>query len=123
MFSPYGQIAGRVSDTPIAGAGAYVDSDVGGCGATGDGDPMMRLLPCLRAVENMRAGLNPTAACQASVAFIRQSYPTFQGGLICVNKNGEYGGACNGWHPDNTFTYSVRTVGMTDVQVVKVYCT
>ncbi|CAI5533215.1 unnamed protein product, partial [Closterium sp. Naga37s-1] len=38
-------IPGRVADAPIAGAGAYVDSRVGGCGATGDGDVMMRFLP------------------------------------------------------------------------------
>ncbi|CAI7808533.1 unnamed protein product [Closterium sp. NIES-54] len=38
-------IPGRVGDAPIAGAGAYVDSRVGGCGATGDGDVMMRFLP------------------------------------------------------------------------------
>lgn len=35
----------RVGDSPIAGAGAYVDNDVGGAAATGDGDIMMRFLP------------------------------------------------------------------------------
>ena len=35
----------RVGDSPVAGAGAYVDNDVGGCAATGDGDVMMRFLP------------------------------------------------------------------------------
>jgi isoaspartyl peptidase/L-asparaginase-like protein (Ntn-hydrolase superfamily) len=35
----------RVGDTPVAGAGAYVDNDVGGAAATGDGDIMMRFLP------------------------------------------------------------------------------
>ena len=35
----------RVGDTPIAGAGCYVDKDVGGAAATGDGDVMMRFLP------------------------------------------------------------------------------
>ena len=35
----------RVGDSPIAGAGAYVDNDVGGAAATGDGDVMMRFLP------------------------------------------------------------------------------
>ena len=35
----------RVGDSPIMGAGAYVESDVGGAAATGDGDVMMRFLP------------------------------------------------------------------------------
>ena len=35
----------RVGDSPIAGAGCYVDKDVGGAAATGDGDVMMRFLP------------------------------------------------------------------------------
>jgi isoaspartyl peptidase/L-asparaginase-like protein (Ntn-hydrolase superfamily) len=39
------KIPGRVGDAPIPGSGAYVDKDVGGCAATGDGDVMMRFLP------------------------------------------------------------------------------
>ena len=35
----------RVGDSPIAGAGSYADSEVGGAAATGDGDVMMRFLP------------------------------------------------------------------------------
>lgn len=42
-------VAGRVGDTPIAGAGCYVEEGVGGAGGTGDGDVMMRFLPALRA--------------------------------------------------------------------------
>jgi len=41
------------------GAGNYADSDVGACGATGDGDIMMRFLPCYQAVESMRNGKTP----------------------------------------------------------------
>ncbi|XP_019058624.1 PREDICTED: probable isoaspartyl peptidase/L-asparaginase 3 isoform X3 [Tarenaya hassleriana] len=40
------KIPGRVGDGPIAGSSAYADDEVGGCGATGDGDIMMRFLPC-----------------------------------------------------------------------------
>jgi N4-(beta-N-acetylglucosaminyl)-L-asparaginase len=39
------KIPGRVGDGPIVGAAAYADDDVGACGATGDGDVMMRFLP------------------------------------------------------------------------------
>lgn len=40
------QVPGRVGDAAVPGAGAYADSEVGGCGATGDGDVHMRFLPC-----------------------------------------------------------------------------
>uniref|UniRef100_A0A1J3EKZ9 beta-aspartyl-peptidase n=1 Tax=Noccaea caerulescens TaxID=107243 RepID=A0A1J3EKZ9_NOCCA len=40
------KIPGRVGDGPIAGSSAYADDEVGGCGAPGDGDVMMRFLPC-----------------------------------------------------------------------------
>ena len=42
-------MAGRVGDAAIVGAGAYAESGVGACGATGDGDVMMRFLPCYQA--------------------------------------------------------------------------
>lgn len=44
------KIPGRVGDSPIAGAGAYCETGVGGATATGDGDQMMRLLPAFAAV-------------------------------------------------------------------------
>ena len=48
-----------MGDSPIPGAGAYVDSNIGGAAATGDGDVMLRLLPSYAAVELMRQGLTP----------------------------------------------------------------
>lgn len=41
----FGFVYSRVGDSPVAGAGSYVDNDVGGAAATGDGDVMMRFLP------------------------------------------------------------------------------
>ncbi|CAI5533205.1 unnamed protein product [Closterium sp. Naga37s-1] len=79
-------IPGRVGDAPIAGAGAYVDSKVGGCGATGDGDVMMRFLPCFLAVELMRMGSTPASAAEAAISRIRAKFPTFVGGLVAVNR-------------------------------------
>nr|CCA22735.1 N(4)(BetaNacetylglucosaminyl)Lasparaginase putative [Albugo laibachii Nc14] len=52
------KIAGRVGDGTIPGAGAYVDSKVGGAAATGDGDLMMRFLPSFQAVQHMASGLH-----------------------------------------------------------------
>ncbi|CAI5487869.1 unnamed protein product [Closterium sp. Naga37s-1] len=88
---------GLVGDAPIAGAGAYVDSRVGGCGATGDGDVMMRFLPCFLAVELMRMGSTPASAAEAAISRIRAKFPTFQGGLVAVNRFGEHGAAVNNW--------------------------
>jgi len=89
------KVAGRVGDGPIMGAGSYADSDVGACGATGDGDVMMRFLPCYQAVENMRNGMSPTEAAVDAMKRIENKYKDFQGGMITVNKKGEYGaGKC-----------------------------
>ncbi|GJP48155.1 hypothetical protein CLOM_g7432 [Closterium sp. NIES-68] len=90
-------VPGRVGDAPIPGAGAYVDSSVGGCGATGDGDIMMRFLPCFLAVELMRMGSSPASAAEAAISRIRAKFPDFQGGLVAVNRFGEHGAAVNNW--------------------------
>lgn len=107
------KIAGRVGDSPIAGSGAYVDNDVGAAAATGDGDIMMRFLPTYQTVENMRHGMSPSDAANDAVRRIRRVYPDFKGGIVAVNKKGQFGGACNGW----TFTYSVRNPSMNQVEV------
>ncbi|XP_032672100.1 N(4)-(Beta-N-acetylglucosaminyl)-L-asparaginase-like isoform X2 [Odontomachus brunneus] len=90
------KIPGRIGDSPIAGAGAYADQDVGAAAGTGDGDVMMRFLPSFLAVEAMRYGATPTVAARAAINRIAQHYPAFFGGVIALNKNGEYGAACNG---------------------------
>jgi len=69
------KIPGRVGDSPIAGAGAYCETGVGGATATGDGDQMMRFLPAFAAVNFMRAGDSPTVACQKAIEPITKFYP------------------------------------------------
>jgi N4-(beta-N-acetylglucosaminyl)-L-asparaginase len=49
-----GKVAGRVGDAAIPGAGAYAVTSVGACGATGDGDLMMRFLPCYQVCRAQR---------------------------------------------------------------------
>jgi N4-(beta-N-acetylglucosaminyl)-L-asparaginase len=110
------KVPGRVGDSPIVGAGSYVDSDVGGCGATGDGDIMMRFLPAYQAVESMRRGMTPTEAADDAFTRIRNKYPYFQGGLVCLNATGGYGGASNGW----VFVFAVKTPAMPNVELVYV---
>ena len=47
------KVPGRLADSGVPGSGSYADSEVGGCGATGDGDVMMRFVPCYQVVESM----------------------------------------------------------------------
>jgi N4-(beta-N-acetylglucosaminyl)-L-asparaginase len=110
------KIAGRVGDSPVMGAGSYADSSAGACGATGDGDVMMRFLPCFAVVESMRNGASPKDATEAALRRIAKYYPTFQGALIAINTKGEHSAAGYGW----TFQYSVRTPAMNNATVVTV---
>ncbi|XP_050454542.1 N(4)-(Beta-N-acetylglucosaminyl)-L-asparaginase-like isoform X2 [Cataglyphis hispanica] len=90
------KIPGRIGDSPIPGAGAYADQEVGAAAATGDGDIMLRFLPSFLAVEEMRRGATPYTAARNAINRIAQHYPTFFGGVITVNNRGEFGAACNG---------------------------
>ena len=110
------KVAGRVGDSPITGAGCYVDSTVGGCAATGDGDVMMRFLPSFYAVTLMQTGVNPTTASTAAIQRITAKFPTFSGAVICVNKLGEHGAAAN----NMSFAYSYASTTSNGVQVVTV---
>ncbi|KAA8624168.1 hypothetical protein SMACR_06038 [Sordaria macrospora] len=110
------KVPGRVGDGPIVGSGAYVDGEVGGCGATGDGDIMMRFLPCYQAVESLRSGMTPTEAAEDAVRRMVRKYPSMQSGIVVVDKNGNHGAAASGW----TFTYAYRGEQMTETVVVTV---
>ncbi|KAM7198724.1 Nucleophile aminohydrolase [Naviculisporaceae sp. PSN 640] len=110
------KIPGRVGDGPIVGSGSYVDGEVGGCGATGDGDIMMRFLPCYQAVENLRRGMTPTEAAEDAVHRMLRKYPAIQSGIVVVDKEGGHGGAASGW----TFTYSLRAGEMKATEVITV---
>ena len=56
------KIPGRVGDSPIIGAGLYVDNEVGSCGSTGRGEANLQNLCCFAAVELMRGGASPEEA-------------------------------------------------------------
>lgn len=110
------KIPGRVGDGPISGSGSYVDGEVGGCGATGDGDIMMRFLPCYQAVENLRHGMSPRQAAEDVVRRMLRKYPAVLAGIVVVDANGIHGAAASGW----TFTYSFRGGTMNQTRVVEV---
>ena len=102
------KIPGRVGDSPIAGAGAYVDQAVGGAVATGNGDVMMRFLPTYHAVELMRGGMAPQAAAEAAIKRIEDAGYSIGGGIAVIRRDGVHGGAKTGWE-DTQFSYSVQT--------------
>tara|TARA_B110000008_G_scaffold157385_1_gene158251 strand:+ start:742 stop:1725 length:984 start_codon:yes stop_codon:yes gene_type:complete len=84
---------GRVGDSPIIGAGMYVDNEVGGCCATGLGEAVMKTLGSFLIVELMRQGASPQEACEEAIARIikNQNYKNMQIGYIAINKKGEHG--------------------------------
>ena len=96
------KIPGRLGDTPVIGAGLYVDNEVGACGSTGWGEGNLRSCGSHTAVEMMRQGKSPEEAALATlqriVAFAKDNreesgHPRFQTVFYAVNKRGEYAGA------------------------------
>ncbi|MBI9038563.1 MAG: N(4)-(beta-N-acetylglucosaminyl)-L-asparaginase [Bacteroidales bacterium] len=88
---------GRVGDSPIIGAGLFVDNEIGGAVATGMGELAMKTLGCFLVVEFMRNGKSPKEACKEAVKRIAaklKDYKNFQIGYLAVNKNCETGAYC-----------------------------
>jgi isoaspartyl peptidase/L-asparaginase-like protein (Ntn-hydrolase superfamily) len=94
-----GKLSGRVGDSPLIGAGNYVDNDVGGACATGIGELAIRNAASFAIVERMRAGVDPTRACQEILERMVKKTPEVrtdpkaQLAFIAMNKAGEVGGA------------------------------
>jgi isoaspartyl peptidase/L-asparaginase-like protein (Ntn-hydrolase superfamily) len=85
---------GRVGDSPIIGAGLFVDNEVGGATATGMGELVMKTVGSFLVVELMRNGRSPQEAAKEAVERIVKKVPdhkSFQIGFIAVNKSGETG--------------------------------
>ena len=93
------KMRGRLGDSPIIGAGLFVDNEIGAATATGQGEDVIRICGSHLVVELMRQGLSPEAACKAAVErIIKVKGPVkskeIQVGFIAINKKGEYGGYC-----------------------------
>ncbi|MBD0778321.1 N(4)-(beta-N-acetylglucosaminyl)-L-asparaginase [Maribacter sp. ANRC-HE7] len=89
--------AGRVGDSPIIGAGLFVDNEVGGATATGVGEEVVRTVGSFLIVELMRQGKSPQEACEEGVKRIiakNKDNTDFQIGFIAINKKGETGSFC-----------------------------
>jgi len=102
---------GRVGDSPIIGAGLFLDNEVGGAAATGLGEAMIKTAGSAMVVELMRQGKSPEDACKEIVERIYKIYKNLpdleylQVGFIALNKYGEYGSYC--LRPG--FNYAIQT--------------
>jgi N4-(beta-N-acetylglucosaminyl)-L-asparaginase len=92
------KMRGRLGDSPIIGAGLFVDNEVGAATATGQGEDVIRICGTHLVVELMRNGLSPEMACKKAVERIIKikgsKAKEIQVGFIAINKKGEYGGYC-----------------------------
>ncbi len=100
----YYKIPGRVGDSPILGAGLFLDNEFGSAGSTGRGEANLLNLSSHTIVENLRRGLSPKdatlEACKRIVATNKldrlrdaKGRPNFQVKFYCVGKDGQFGGA------------------------------
>lgn len=100
---------GRVGDSPIIGAGLYVDNEIGAATSSGVGEEVIRIVGSHLVVELMRQGYAPTAACKEAVERIVRRNParakTIQVGFLAINKKGIYGA----YALQKGFTYSVKS--------------
>ncbi|MGD2069300.1 MAG: N(4)-(beta-N-acetylglucosaminyl)-L-asparaginase [Gemmatimonadota bacterium] len=98
------KIPGRVGDSPIVGAGLYVDNDVGAAGSTGRGEAVIKTCGSHSVVELMRQGMSPQDACLEALRRVvrwtteerlltEDGRPDFNVSYYAVNKAGEYAGA------------------------------
>ncbi len=108
------KIPGRVGDSPIIGAGLYVDGDVGGAVATGHGEYVMKTLGSFLIVELMRNGMGPQQACEEATSRVNEKakgHDEVQVGFLAVNMDGEYGA----FGLKKGFTYALCTEGINEM--------
>ena len=103
------KLRGRVGDSPIIGAGLYVDNEVGAVVSTGQGEDVIRVAGSSAVVEFMRQGKSPQEACRLVVEKVRrikkEKAADIQVCFIALNKNGEYGS----YALHTGFNYAVHT--------------
>ncbi len=104
------KLPGRVGDSPIIGAGLYVDNEVGAAGSTGLGEENMKNLTCFLIVEYMRQGKSPQEACVLGCRrilkhaprslFMENGKPIFNVTCYALNRQGRHGAAAINYTPD-----------------------
>lgn len=106
---------GRVGDSPIIGAGLFVDNEVGAASATGVGEEVVKICGSHTIVEAMRRGSSPLDACKEAVRRIIRKRGSkakeLQVGFLAINNKGQHGG----YAIQKGFTYCVTTTAGTKV--------
>ena len=112
------KIPGRVGDSPIIGAGLFVDGGVGGAGSTGKGEENIKISGGHTIVELMRRGTKPADACLEALGRVAHNYNgdkkklgTFHLYFYALNKDGEYGSASlwkNGYEESKIAKFAVH---------------
>ena len=105
------KIHGRVGDSPLIGAGLFVDNEVGAATSSGVGEEVIRICGTHLVVEFMRQGDSPEAACRKAVDRIvkrdMKKARTLQVGFLALNKKGQYGA----YAVQKGFVFSVKSNG------------
>ena len=112
------KIPGRVGDSPILGAGLYVDNEVGAAGSTGRGEANLQNCSCFMVVEFMRQGRTPEEACQEMLRRVAHKTeprlmdnagrPNYGLNFYAVRKDGLFGGATF-WGPSEMSVHDGAT--------------
>jgi len=119
------KLAGRVGDSPIIGAGVYVDQDVGSAGSTGRGEENIRICGAHTIVENMRHGMSPKDACLDALKRVSRNFnddksrlKVFDLNFYALRKDGVYAAAslwdkteAQGNERSSVFKFSVNDGG------------
>lgn len=115
------KMRGRVGDSPIIGAGLYIDSEAGAATSSGLGEEVIRTCGSHAVVEMMRIGITPEQACKKVVERIVkrnvQRAKNLQVGFLALDKRGRFGA----YAIHKGFTYSVKSAGLEKVYEAKSY--
>jgi N4-(beta-N-acetylglucosaminyl)-L-asparaginase len=116
------KLPGRVGDSPIIGAGLYVDNEAGAAGATGVGEEIIRITGSAFIVEQMRGGKTPQEACELACKRVhasasRRGVHVATAAFIAMNPKGQVGAACT---PRTNFQYAINRAGKVELITAKV---
>jgi isoaspartyl peptidase/L-asparaginase-like protein (Ntn-hydrolase superfamily) len=117
------KLPGRVGDSPIIGAGLYVDDSAGAAGATGVGEEIMRIGASLLIVEALRAGRTPQEACELAARRVsdvaaRRSVKPAHAAFLALDPSGRIGAACT---KETNFHYAIgRGTTIDMIQAVEI---
>jgi isoaspartyl peptidase/L-asparaginase-like protein (Ntn-hydrolase superfamily) len=107
------RLPGRVGDSPIIGAGLYVDDEAGAAGGTGVGEEIIRVHASSLIVELIRAGQSAQAACDSAVERVhavsrRRGFPPSRVAFLAIDRHGQPGASCTA---GTQFQYAIASPG------------